>query len=476
MLKSLLKDSAVYAVANAIQKLVPFFIVPIVIHQLGPTALKVYDVSFVYAYLFSWLIILGQDAAASVFYFDTTKTSFKKPQILGYGFLVQWTFLSLVTVLIIPFRKSLASLLFSDDAVIAAYWLKALLVIPGHILLNYALNILLWQKRKKEYVSLCICQTTFSLVSVYINFSALEGNLNGLFYCLIGSTSACGIIGLLITRKDMQLKMAPLDKPLLKKLLLFGLPFAFTSFFHQALPSIDRYFLIQYGFQTEMPQYVLAVKLGGLIGLGIGAFALAFTPYSMAKLNEANAEKELSLLFKFTAVAGFILVPVLLLFKNVLIHVFANSSYGLSGNLLPFFFFGWLFDLFSYFSMLGVYKGQNSIIILALFGTGIVLISALNILLIPRLGVYGAALSFCLSKAALFFIPLIYLRKQFKLTLHIPSFFAAFTAAVACSYFMYQVPFAASLFMLVVVVCGSFYYLYKQNIGAQLFNREQLPL
>src|SRR5215210_2839649 len=125
MLKNLLKDSVVYGAANVIQKLVPFFIIPVVIHQLGQTALKLYDVSFVYAYLFSWLIILGQDAAASVFYFDQTKTSFNKKQVLGYGFLVQWIFLLVFAVVFFPFKTIIANNLFSADAEISYYWLLA---------------------------------------------------------------------------------------------------------------------------------------------------------------------------------------------------------------------------------------------------------------------------------------------------------------------------------------------------------------
>ena len=73
MLSSLMKDSLVYGIANAIQKMIPFFIIPIVTGYLGQDALKIYDVSFVYAHLFSWLIISGQDAAAAILYFDEKK-------------------------------------------------------------------------------------------------------------------------------------------------------------------------------------------------------------------------------------------------------------------------------------------------------------------------------------------------------------------------------------------------------------------
>ncbi|MDQ6609998.1 MAG: polysaccharide biosynthesis C-terminal domain-containing protein [Bacteroidota bacterium] len=462
MLKSLMKDSVMYGIANAIQKLVPFFVVPIVIHQLGQTALKVYDISFVYAYLFSWLIILGQDAAASVFYFDTTKTSFNKKQVLGYAFFVQWAFLFLFAFIVFPFKNNIAGLLFSDDPTIGSYWVKALLIIPGHILLNYVLNILLWQRRKREYIILCICQTLASLASVYTIVVILKGDISSLFYCLIGSTTVCGLIGLGIINKEILINPLPLNKPLLKKLIFFGVPFALTSFFHQLLPSIDRYFLLHYGQQEDLPQYILAVKLGGLISMGIGAFALAFTPYSMAKLNEDGAEKELSSLFHIVAVAGFILIPVLLLFKDVLVHVFADASFSLSTKLLPFFFFGWMFDLFSYFSMLGIYKGQNSMLVLILFGSSIILVSLLNIILIPRTGVYGAAIAFCITKAVLFFIPLIYLRRHFKLKVDGRSFIAAGSVAIGCSWLLYQVEWYTYCFILVLVIGAAAYYLYNQ--------------
>ncbi len=76
-LKSLFKDSVVYTIANIIQKLAPLIVIPIVIKYLGDEALKIYDLSFVYVYLFSALVFLGLDSAASAFYFDQKKKNFK---------------------------------------------------------------------------------------------------------------------------------------------------------------------------------------------------------------------------------------------------------------------------------------------------------------------------------------------------------------------------------------------------------------
>src|SRR5687768_5666028 len=86
--KRLFKDSVVYGIANVIQKITPLVIIPIVIKQLGDVAFKIYDLSFVYVYLFSSLVVLGQDSASSVFYFEKDEKQHRR-QVLSYSFLIQ---------------------------------------------------------------------------------------------------------------------------------------------------------------------------------------------------------------------------------------------------------------------------------------------------------------------------------------------------------------------------------------------------
>jgi O-antigen/teichoic acid export membrane protein len=218
------------------------------------------------------------------------------------------------------------------------------------------------------------------------------------------------------------------------------------------LPAIDRFFLLHYQHNNELAQYILAVKMGAVVNLGISAFVLAFTPYSLKKLNEPGAEKELSELFTVISTAAFILVPAALIFKDVLIGFFADSSYQLSGKLLPFFFFAWVFDLFTYFSMLGAYKKQSSGIVLGMFILSTCLISVLNLALIPQFGVYGAAVSFCITKIALFIAPLLYFKRYFKLDIDINRFLIAFSIAAVCSYLLYRVNFILFVLLLLVVI------------------------
>jgi O-antigen/teichoic acid export membrane protein len=249
-------------------------------------------------------------------------------------------------------------------------------------------------------------------------------------------------------------------------LFLLGIPFALTSFFHQLLPAIDRFFLIQYNFSQQMGPYILAVKLGSLINFAASAFILAFTPYSLAKLNEKEAENDIANLFTMVSIAGFCLVPFLLVFKDLLIDLFADASFSMAGNLLPFFFWGWLFDLFSYFSTLGIYRSQKSILSLVLFAVGFVVVSAFNLLLIPVYGLYGAAVSFCVSKTFLFFVSLIMLRKHFHLRIHYRSFCFTMLIGAVCSYLIYVLPLAVNLVILGLLLLTSVAYFKKQTFAS----------
>lgn len=467
MVRHLVRDSVLYGAMNALQKLAPFFILPLVIRHLGKEGLKIYDVAFGYAFLFSWLIILGQDAAASLLFFDERKTSFAKRQVTGYAFFLQVISLLFFGGLLSAFADVWSRFLFSGAPAIARWWRTALWVLPGQIALNYALNLLLWRQRKAAYAMLCFLQMALSVTGVFLSLVCFNGHLALLFYSIIGSTSLTAVAGLFMVKEQWRIPLFPLNTALIKILLRLGLPFALTAFFQQLLPAADRFFLLHYNYGAALAPYVLASKLGSLVNFGTSAFVLAFTPYSLAKLNDDDAEEELSRLFGVVSTVAFLAVPFALLFKNVLIAVFADVSYKEAAKLLPFFFFGWVFDLFGYFTVLGIYRSHKTHLSLLLFLTGFLLLCLLNVLLVPQWGLYGAALGFCLCKMALFFLSLFWLRKHFYLRLHAASFGTAFLLAAGCSYSIYTLPPWVNVFACAVL--GFAFFGYWRKKGGDVF-------
>jgi O-antigen/teichoic acid export membrane protein len=459
--KLLFKDSVVYGVANVIQKITPLVIIPIIISHLGKNAFKVYDLSFVYVFLFSSLVVLGQDSASSVFYFDKKQDHFNKKQVLAYSFFIQVFTILGYLVFFYPFRYNVASFVFHGDPYQAEYWVLALAIIPGYFMFNFGLNILLLNRRRAEYVSLCFLQALLSIVGTIIVIVENGGDLTHLFYVLIGSMSFCGLLVTFMLRREIFTQLLPINYGLLDKLVWFGLPFALTSFFRQVIPSIDRYFLLKFNYAIELPQYILAVKLGSFINIAFSAFALAFTPYSLNKIHHDDAEKEISNIFQVVPIISLTAIPTILIFKYWMIDFFADSSYSLAGQLLPFFLFGWAFDLFTNFALLGVYKSQKSFFILTLLMTGTVLVSVLNILLVPVYGVFGAAVSFCVTKLISFVFAFIYLKKHFKISINLAQFVAVVALMAVCSFLNYFIHPDLYIALITLVLGGIGYYVYK---------------
>jgi O-antigen/teichoic acid export membrane protein len=351
--------------------------------------------------------------------------------------------------------------------VIGDYWQIALLIIPGYMMFNYGLNVLLWQHRKREYVFLCFLNTSLSIAGIIVAIQFLHGTIMDVFFILIGVMTFCGLLAIFLIRGDLFSKRtkAPVNYALVSKLLWFAFPFAVTTFFRMLIPSIDRYFLMHFQHGSEIHLYILAVKLASFYSIATSAFILAFTPYSLNKLNQDNAEKEISELFHLISIAAFVSVPVLLLCKDWLILFFADSSYHSSSQLLPFLFMGWVFDLFTCFAMLGVYKSQNSVNVLVILILGTVMISLLNILLVPHLGIFGAAISFCITKVMMFFLTLFYFRKHFKIEIKLVSFLSFFAVASVYCYLIYVMNRYLYLLMLIPLIAGIAFYVKSKFKG-----------
>ncbi len=225
MSANLLKDSLIYGLASSVQKLIPIFFIPIITAYLGKEELKIFDIAFTYAYLFSWIIILGQDSAASVYYFDKKKEM--KEKILSYAFFIQICSLIIAFIFLNLYSVQLAEILFYHDNAIGKFWMLALWIIPGHVCLNYALNILQWQMKTLAYLFICFFNTFCSIALVLLFLALKKSDLTALFSIYIITTSLTAFIALWLVRKNLLINIFPLQLKILYKVVIFGLPFAF---------------------------------------------------------------------------------------------------------------------------------------------------------------------------------------------------------------------------------------------------------
>ncbi len=464
-----MKDTVIYGLASSVQKLIPLFTLPIITKHLGKAAVSTYDISFVYAMLFSWFVILGQDSAAASYYFDKENSAATKSKIVSYSLYIQ--LLSMVIMLsgIFLSRKLIAGLLFKGDANLQYFWSIALAMIPGHILLNYTLSVLRWNLKSVQYMCLCLFNTVATIVTVVGLVKFLNGSIKSIFIAYILSLFLTGLGGLWLIRKQILVKVAPVDFAMVRRLILFGLPFALSSFFNQLIPAIDRTFLLHFHYSgSALAEYGLGVRLGGFIALITSSFAMAVVPYVMSIWNDENSENQVSQIFVGSSCVMFASIPVILIFKGVLMAIFTDGTYGVTAQLLPFFFFGWVFDMLIYFGMLGIYRSRKAVPALLILISGTIVSAILNLLCIPVFGVYGAAFAFACAKLVLFIINCWYSRRYFRLSIHIKTVGPVLLFSIALSVVAYWVPVAVYCCIVPLSVVALFFLLRNQPFMQKL--------
>jgi nucleoside permease NupC len=80
---------------------------------------------------------------------------------------------------------------------------------------------------------------------------------------------------------------------------------------------------------------------------------------------------------------------------------------------------------------------------------------------VPVYGVYGAAISFALTKMASFLFAFVYLKKHFKITIDTGRFGAVFLLTALCSFLNYFINGWLYLGIITLILSGIGYYIYK---------------
>ena len=184
------------------------------------------------------------------------------------------------------------------------------------------------------------------------------------------------------------------SRPELRRMLAFGLPLIPGALGLWILAVSDRYFLQFLSTSHELGLYSLGYKFGVAIDfLLIGPFQLSWLPFVFSTAGEANAKEVFSrVLTYFLFVIILIALAISVLAKEVL-AVMATPVFQEAYKVIPLITLSYV--LYGcYFALnLGIYVGGKTKYLAVFVGASAVLNLGLNLLLVPRYGMMGAAVA-----------------------------------------------------------------------------------
>lgn len=419
----------------------------------------------IYSLFNSWVLILtcvmGLSLSSSL---GTGMYTYKDKYIeFRNSLLLTSLFICILQLVILSiFRKSISNFLgFSDNLII----LIGICSI-GHYMVNYAQLCFIYEKKALNNLILSVTVALFSVllsIILILKFNSDDKYLGRVY----GTTVIYSIVSIILFFALFLKKPVGLHSNYFKYGFVVGFPIVFHSLSQQILGQSDRVMMQMYNMSTaEIGIYSLFYTLSSVLTTVLGALNNSWCPFYYDDVNEERWEvldrKCKNYIELFTVIA----VGFLFLSREVF-YLMADKSYKIGINILPILTLAVYFTFMYQFPVnFEFFHKKTKIIAMGTVGAGIMNIF-LNAIMIPQLGMYGAATATALSYLALFLahycivINMKEHRYHLKITVFIPGIISMFMAVIM--FYMFSDLWYVRWALGVAIGCFELWHIYKRK-------------
>jgi len=402
-MKEYIKKILHYTAGNLLQKLILLALLPVFTHFLVPQEYAVYTNVVVFISFAGLLYFLGfQQAIFSYFYqkktpeYHYTLISSIFISITGIGIVL--------SLLIVIFRVELSQLILrSPNYAHIMIWVSVILFFD--VIYGMVLSILNMMERSKQYILVGNFKHILLLILLVVAAIASRFSLETIFILMTVSSSLAALVAVGVMSSIMRDFAAQITEkrifsfPLVRKLLSFGLIMIPGTFAMLILKVSDRYMLTYLSARSlyDVGIYAIGYRVGMIITFLNSIVSLVYFPYAMRVADKLHAKYSFKKVFNAYVLFGGILGFFVILFSPEIFKIFINKSYHEAIKIV---FFGvisnYLYGIFNIINLSFYVKKRAGNIALAV-GLGAILNIVLNLILIPKYGIYGAGISSILS-------------------------------------------------------------------------------
>jgi O-antigen/teichoic acid export membrane protein len=400
MQKALLKTSFIYSVTSFTQKGLLFLLLPFYTKYLQPDDYGVITVVLAMSYLWASFFSLGLDSAIIRFYYDksTPRDEFKSL----FGTLLLFIFLvSIVNyILLVTVFSFVIEFLLSGRIPFYPYVYIGLAVLIFQPLYNFSMAFLQVKKEVGKYTILSFFYFFVNVSVTILMVIVWEMSSVGYLLALLLSQAVSCIFGLILVRNDFVLAF---NWSYVKKSLRYSYPFIPHNLMAQIGIDSDRFIINRNLSTAAAGVYHLGYVLSVPIEVVTNSINRAFNPMFLQNIESGDEGRkrirESSLMVCFIY---FIITVAIAIFSFEIVYLFFEERFLDSHKVIPLIAFGFLnagfYFLFSsilfFDSTLTKYMPACTFLSTA---TGI----GLDLILIPIVGLTGAAIGFFIGRFVL---------------------------------------------------------------------------
>jgi O-antigen/teichoic acid export membrane protein len=425
-LKELFSDTLVYGISSVAARFIGYLLVPLHTGVFSEDQYGIISLIFAAIALFNVVFTMGMESAYIRYGKDRDKAKdiFKTIQLF-----------------LLATSGILAFIIWGAEPLVA----PIIGLEPGDPILWIMLGILFFDtlavvpfaelRLVRRSVLFAVLKTGNVIVNLGLNFYLILGLEYGIEAVFISNLAASLLTALVIWGLTIPMFMGNWNTAVLKKALLFGLPFIPAGFGHAINELVDRFFLkamdqsaidalygTGYTSDDIVGIYSASYKLAVFMLLIVQMFRMAWQPFFMRQSEEESAPQTFShtfTLFNAAAAAVFLIVALfteqIVSIKVPVLDFYLVDEKFWSGLpivpvlLLAYWFQGWYINFSA-----GIFISETTKRLpqITLIGAGITIIA--NLIMIPFFGMMGSALATLTSYAVMALLIYYYSTKAFE--------------------------------------------------------------
>jgi len=388
-LRRLATTGAAYTAASIVSKLIAVALLPLYTRYLTPADYGNAEVMFAAVVSASIFVRLGTIEALLRFYY---KEGEDPARVVAISFAALFWLATLVALVALPFAGPISEALLDKSAPdLARISIGGLWVLTMN---EYLLTLFRLEERARAFFLTTIVNV---LLAIGLTIVLVVGADEGARGLLIGSyASGAVVVAALIGVHRRRLSLG-FDRRLLRRLLRFGLPTMPAELSLYALNFVDRLILLRSAGAAAAGLYSLAVKFAQAVNVLVRGFQLAWPPLAYSIRDDDEARRAYAAVVTwFVAGCAFVVTGLWLLSRWIVRALAAPEFFG-SYKAIGLVATG--VTLYALYMVLVVILGRTARTEFNFPATIAALVAnvALNLLLIPPLGIVGAGLALVAS-------------------------------------------------------------------------------
>jgi O-antigen/teichoic acid export membrane protein len=395
MLKAFVRDSAIYGAATVLVRGVALLAVPILTRFLSPADYGTIDIVAVFTSFAGVIVSLEIVQAVARFYPDTPDADERVSiastslwfAVFGYGVLL---------VVGQLFAPELATWLLGSE-VRASVIRVALVAISANGVFYVIQSQLRWRLLAARYA---VASVAYAVVSIgaSVVFIVAGAGVAGVFEGQVVGAVVGGILSMSAVRADYRWRV---DRAKLRAMLAFSIPLVPSSLGLYVTLYIDRLSINAFLGLTAVGLFGVGYRVASLVTLANVGIQGALTPLIYTHFREDATPREIGRLFRIYAAGTIALWLGLGLYARELLAAITTPAYADGAVVVPLLAPALILGgLYIFAPGLNIAKRTGRVALVNIGGA--VANTALNVLLVPRAGIVGAATATLISSAIVF--------------------------------------------------------------------------